>query len=184
MNNFFDRENLEKIKLLNEKSGMSHRAKPYDLNNIKDFDELLKYKVCAFLDYKEYQMTIDDVLEHFDESMEYYDTVTWLNGSLGTNNPDKLLERCYSSTRKAADDFYKLAERAEQECKKVLYMAIDSDDETQKYVLGFTIRKTKKLNEIIDNIFDEITDLEYEYNMEHAYENFKTFLREKLKELI
>ncbi|MFZ5353949.1 MAG: hypothetical protein ACOZCL_14685 [Bacillota bacterium] len=141
MSNFFDRENLEKIKLLNEKAVISHRTKPFDLNNINDLEELLKYKVCAFLDYKEYEMTIDDVLEHFDESMEYYDTATWLNVSLGTNNPDKLLEKCYNSTRKAADDFYKLTQRAEKECKEVLYIIVDSDEETQKSILGFTMKK-------------------------------------------
>jgi len=181
MSNFFDRENLEKIKLLNEKAGMSHRTKPYDLNNIKDLDELLKYKVCAFWDYKEYQMTIDDVLDHFDESMEYYDTATWLDFSISTNKPDKLLQKCYKSLRKATDDFLELTQRAEKECKEVLYIVADSDEETQKSILGFAVKKTKNFNEIIENIFDEITDLEYEYNMEKAYENFKTFLRENLE---
>lgn len=182
MKNLFDRENLEKIKLLNEKSGMSHRTKPYDLNNLKDLDELLKFKVCAFLDYQEYELTIDDVLEHFDESMEYYDTATWLNGSIETNNPDKLLEKCYYSIRKAADDFNKLTQRTEKECKEALYTVINGSEEIQKSILGFTVKKGINLDEIIENVFDEIADLEYEYNMEKAYENFKTYLREKLIE--
>ncbi len=180
MSNYFDRENIEKIKLLNEKAGMSHRTKPYDLNNITDLDELFKYRVCAFLDYHEYEMTLGDVLEHFDESMEYYDTATWLDLSVSTNKPDKLLQKCYKSLRKAADDFLELAQRAENECKEVLYIIADSDKETQKSILGFTVKKTDNLNEITEDIFDEITDLEYEYNMEKAYENFKTFLKEHL----
>lgn len=177
MNNFFDRENMQKIEILNAKSGMSHRTKPYDINNIEDIDELLKYKVCSFLDYHEYEMTIADTLEHFDESMEHYDTATWLDFSMGTNKPDKLLQKCYKSLRKAADDFLDLSQRAEIECKEALNMVINCDEKTQTSVLGFTVKKTENLTETLENIFEEITDLEYEYNMEKAYENFKIFIQ-------
>jgi len=183
MNNFFDRENMQKIKLLNEKTGMSHRTKPFDLNNVKDLDELLKYRVCAFLDYNEYEMTISDLLENFDESMEYYDAATWLDLSMRTNKPDKLLQKCYKSIRKVADDFLELTWRSEKECKEALSMVLSHNEETQKSILGFSLNKIDKLNEILENIFEEIIDLKYEYNMEKAYENFKTFIREKIERL-
>ena len=36
MSNFFDKEDVENIKILNECSEMKHRYKPLDLNNADD----------------------------------------------------------------------------------------------------------------------------------------------------
>ena len=48
MSNFFDKEDVRKIKILNDHFGMEHRYKPMDLNNAEDLCEYLKFKSCNF----------------------------------------------------------------------------------------------------------------------------------------
>ncbi|HHX11463.1 MAG TPA: hypothetical protein GX731_01475, partial [Clostridiales bacterium] len=57
----------------NEHFGMEHRHKPMDLNNAEDLCEYLKFKSCAFLDYLNYYGELNNLLERYDESIEYYD---------------------------------------------------------------------------------------------------------------
>ena len=177
MKNLFDKENLRKIDLLNKVSGLNHRSKPFDIKNKEDLNEMFKIKVCALLDYIEYQGILDELLERLDESIEYYDTSTWLSFTMDIQEPDKLLTKCYDTTRKASDNFYKLTERTSDECLEALKMVINSNEETQRSILGFYICNIINIEDKLSDIFDNIYNVKNSYNMEEAYNNFIEFVK-------
>lgn len=177
MKNLFDKENSRKIKLLNKVSGLNHRSTPYDVNNVDDLKEMLRIKVCALLDYTEYEKILDDLLEKLDESIEYYDTSTWLSFTMDISEPDRLLTKCYDTTRKASDNFSRLTERTSDECLEALRIVLNSKEEIQKSILGFYICNTVNVEEKLIDIFDNVYDIRYAYNMDEAYNNFIEFIK-------
>lgn len=172
MKNLFDRETAKKIKQLNEISGLDHRSKPYDINNKDDLKEMLRIKVCALLDYTEYEGTLNELLERLDESIEYYDAATWLSFTMDTKEPDKLLTKCYDTTRKASDNFRKLIDKTFNECLEALIIVFNKDEETQKYIIGFYIDDIEKIQKRLDELSFKVWRIKNAYIMDEAYNNF------------
>jgi len=168
--------------LLNHISGLKHRTKPFDINNKEDLEEMLKIKVCALSDYMEYGRELENILELLDESIEYFDTSTWLSFTHDGHKPDKLLIRCYDSVREASDNFEKLVSRTEKEVLEVLKIILNSNENLQIDILGFSLRKIKNVNKKLKEAVENAYEIEYEYNMEKAFDKFKEFLRKYLLE--
>ena len=177
MNNFYTPEDRIKIEKLNEISDLHHRSTPYDFNKSDDLIEMFKMKVCALLDYIEYDDLLGNLLERFDESIEYYDTRTWLSFTTDVEKPDTLLIKCYKSIRKAYDDLNNLVEKTSDEFKKVFKLVFDSNEEMQKAVIGFEIQSNLNFEKTVDDILDYIYEVKNSKNMEEAYDNFLSFLR-------
>lgn len=177
MKNLFDKENSREIDILNKVSGLNHRSKPFDIKNIDDLNEMLRIKVCELLDYTEYTEILDELLERLDESIEYYDASTWLSFTMDIREPDKLLIKCYESTRKASDNFHKLTKRTSEECLEVLRIVLNSNEEIQKNILGFNICNTDNIEEQLMDIFDNIYNVKNAYNMNEAHNNFIEFIK-------
>lgn len=182
MKNLFDKETSKKIDMLNKISDLNHRSKPYDFNNSDDMKELLRIKVCALLDYCEYSMELNNILERLDESIEYYDTATWLSFTMDVAESDKTLIQCYKSVRKACNDFSRLETKTEKECNNILNFIINSDNKTQRSILGFTIDSDINIERLLEYVFDNIYDVENDYVMEQAFTNFVNFFKECLIE--
>lgn len=182
MKYLFDKNITKGIERLNQISGLNHRTKPYDINNREDLKDMLKIKVCALLDYIEYNRRLANLLELIDESIEYFDTSTWLSFTSDKYDSDKLLMKCYDSTRKACDNFDKLVDRTEKEVQEVLSILINSKEDTQIYILGFSLSNIKDINERLNVAVEQAHEIEYEYNMEKAFEKFKEFLKKCLSE--
>jgi len=154
----------------------------YDIKNKDDLKELLKIKVCALLDYLEYSKRLDDLLEMFDESIEHYSTSTWLSFTLDGYGSDELLKKCYDSTRKASDNFNELVDRTTKEVLEVLNAILNSREDIQIYILGFSLNGVNNINEKLRDAVEDAYEIEYEYNMEEAFEKFKKFLKNYLFE--
>jgi len=180
LKNLFNRETVKKIDLLNKHSGLNHRTKPYDINNKEDLHPLLKIKVCALLDYLEYERILEDLLERLDESIEYYDTSTWLSFTVDINEPDKLLTKCYDTTRKASDNFRILIDRTTDECFEVLSIVLNSNEEIQKSILGFYINDFSSIKDQVKDILDSVYEVENSYVMDEAFKNFIEYLSKYL----
>jgi hypothetical protein len=177
MKNFYTPEDRIKIEKLNEISDLRHRSTPYDVSKSDDLMEMFKMKVCALLDYIEYDDLLGNLLERFDESIEYYDTRTWLSFTTDVEKPDALLIKCYKSIRKAHDDLNNLVEKASNEFKKVFKLVFDSEAEMQEVIIGFEIQSNLNFEKIVDDILDNIYEVKNSHNMEEAYNNFLSFLR-------
>ncbi len=134
-------------------------------------------KVCALLDYNEYNDLLNDLLDRFDESIEYYDTRTWLSFTMDIEKPDALLIKCYKSIRKASDDLSKLVDKTSDEFKKAFKLVFGSNTELQKAVIGFEIKSIVNFEKIVDDILDNIYEVKNSNNIEEAYDNFLSFLR-------
>jgi len=181
MSNFFDKEDVMKIKILNENLGMKHRHKPMDFNNAEDLCEYLKFKSCAFLDYLNYYGELNNLLERYDESIEYYDTATWFNLTVDTKKADKLLLESYAALSQAENVFYKLSDKAEKECREALTIVLKSKKSLQKSLLGFEYDLNDEIiKKIINGVFEEPEGIEYHYNMESSFENFTQHVNETI----
>ncbi len=181
MKNYFDKENIKKIEIMNAGMGTNHRAKPYDFKNVNDINDAFKLSVCEFLDYKEYWGILSEVDENFDESIEYYDSTNWINMSIGEEIDDKLLKQALKSLRTTESVFYKLYQRSEQRCRKMFDIVLKSEEKIQLQILGYYYKYDESL---IDEVFDDegIFSLEYIYNMEEAYESFVAYINDVLSE--
>ena len=180
MKNLFDKNTAKGIERLNQASGLHHRSKPYDINNKEDLKEMLKIKVCAISDYLEYSDRLEDLLELIDESIEYFDVSTWLSFTRDEYESDKLLTKCYDSTSKANDNFRKLVDRTKKEVLEVLNIILNSREDIQVGIFGFSLSNIKDINKKLKDATDHLYEIEYEYNMEHAFEKFKEFLKNYL----
>lgn len=182
MKNYFNKDSIKRLEIINAGMGTEHRTKPYDFKNANDLNEAFKFSVCEFLDYKEYWGRLSDVDENFDESVEYYDPTNWVNMSIGEEIDDKLLKQAINSISKAERAFYKLFQRSEEKCKKIFEIVLKSDEKIQLKILGNFYNYD---DSIIEEVFndDEIFSLEYIYNMEDAYENFIRYINETISNL-
>jgi len=182
MSNFFDKEDVKKIKILNECLGMKHRHKPMDFNNVADLLEHLKYKSCAFLDYTNYYGELNNLLEKYDESMEYYDASTWFNLSIDGGKVDELLSESYTALNQADSMFRKLSNRAAEECAEALIIVLGAKNSLQKYILGAEYDLNHEIiKKIIEEVFEDPYEIEYHYNMEDAFESFIKYINETIK---
>lgn len=93
MKSYFDKDSIKKLEIMNAGMRMEHRAKPYDFKNGDDLNDAFKFSVCEFLDYKHYWGILSNLDENFDESIEYYDPVNWMNMSIDEEVDDKLLKK-------------------------------------------------------------------------------------------
>lgn len=168
-------KDIETIQILNQALKTEHRVRPYDMKNIEDVKENLRMIVAEYLDYLHYSLGIDDILERFDESMEYYDPSTWFNGESSARDGSDLIIKTYNSVSKASTCLSDLARMKEKECRNTLESILKMDDETKIKVLG----KAYPWDEIIiDTIFDNITEIEYQHNIEDSIEGFLKFIDE------
>lgn len=94
--------------------------------------ESLKYKSCAFLDYTSYYNQLSDLVEEYDESLEYYDTATWINLTVNDQKVDKLSYKAYKALIKTEEVFNDLVNSSEKECTEALKIVLKSDGKLQK----------------------------------------------------
>jgi hypothetical protein len=174
-----DEIDAEKIIFLNQRLGMSHRTKPYNLNNVEDVKTLLKLSVGRYLDYFKYWNDLQEIDELFDESIEYFDTETWVNLSNTSPKGNELILNAISSFDKTIESFRILMESAESECKELIGQALRMEKDIRKEIFGNILEYDEA---IIDEIFMDIHELEYQYNMEEAFDMFIKYINEKFIE--
>jgi len=89
MPNFYDKQSRERIEMINQALSMKHRSQPYDFSNIEDIKDAFMYTVAEYMDFKNYSSDLGELLEKYDESMEYYYPVTWLDNPDDSDKHDK-----------------------------------------------------------------------------------------------
>ncbi len=129
----FDKEDNENIRRFNAFSGMKHRNKPCDLNSAADLTDALLLAVAAYRDYWYYQITLDNLVESYDESLEYYDTASWINLGLA---PEKVAYDGVSALDEALSTFENITKRAKEKCILIVKAILSTPPATQEVVLG------------------------------------------------
>jgi len=176
----FDNESVRAIELLNYFSNMEHRTGPYDLNKIEDLKHALKMAVAAYCDYDHYDQTLNNLVEWFDESLEHYDTVTWINMTREPSNTDGLAMKCAASLSKASNNFAKLRRRAKENLSVILKVVMTAPDAVQQDVLGkvYDISADDIDNRLNDLYFYHLETAEYQYAIDDSLDVFLKSMRE------
>lgn len=150
-----------------------------EAKRIDDVKTLLKISVARYLDYSKYWNALAEVDESFDESIGYFDTETWINLTAAPKNVNKLILNAASSLNKSMDSFRTLMESAESECKELLTQILRMEKDIKIEIFGDVFDYDAS---IIEKIFEEIHELDYQYNMEDAYDMFVLFVSGKFNE--
>lgn len=169
MDNYYDKKSRKRIEMINKVLNMKHRSKPYDFANIEDVKEAFMYSAAEFLDYQSYATELSDVLERYDESMEYYDPVTWLGSPLDSDKHDLKVQKAYSSLRKAADDMSALADRAEKRVVKLTELFLSCNKDLRMAVFGKAYIFDK---EAMEDIIEESIEITDTYSVEESRDAF------------
>ena len=174
----FDVESADNIEMFNAISGMRHRGKPYDLTNPEDLKQAFLLTVAACMDYRRYWFQLLRIEEETDESLEHYDTATWLNMNLAPEKTDSLIMEAIGSLNETSYLFRMVAERAERNCALILKAVLSSPPDTQKSVLGqvYSIPK-KELDARIAELFEGLLEVDLHYNMQENRDEFLALMK-------
>lgn len=182
---FKNKEDRENIEILNAYSGLSHRVAPYDFKKDEDIIEATTMATAEYVDYAYYWGQINDVLENFDESLEYFDTASWINiGLKGTAN-DKLSDLAYKSLDKTEGYFSKLLNQAEEKCVHMWRIVFfNSNAKVIKHFFGKSVRFDAEIIEsIFEDFYEVVNETKYAYSIEANVKNFCKTLRAKLNSI-
>ncbi len=167
-------KDTEKIKKLNFALEMHSRTKSYDFTKGKEIKECFKMSLGAYMAYYRYWNKLVGIKDMFDESIEIYDPVTWMNQSDGLSGGDMLVKLSMRNIKETVESFHRLLDREENVCKALLVRILNMDESIQKEVLGDSYVYSC---DFIVSIFDNIQDIDYEGNTEDIYDSFRTYIR-------
>ena len=175
MAKYFSKEERETIETINSILGMRHRSKAYDFANIDDLKEAFTMTVAEYIDYLRYHMTIGDVLENFDESLEYFDPVTWTSLHDSNVKGDELAQDVYMKLRETDTLLWDLSNRAEEKCRELLEIILGMESNIREDVLG---KKYIYDKAALEKVFEDCLEMEYTYNVDDSRDAFVKILDE------
>jgi hypothetical protein len=165
------------IEILNKFLGMEHRMESYDLTKTSELRGALEYAVGAYRDYYHYSSTLGSLIESFDESIEYFDTATWVNMSRVPENTDDLAMDCVSSLSAAYDNFAVLSERAEQHLSLMLKITLTAPTDVQIEILGSSFDIVPSdIDDRLENLYVALSYEDYHRGIPDNFEAFLTVL--------
>jgi len=171
----FDKENADNIEKINAFMGMRHRSTPYDLTNPDDLRQAFLLTVAACMDYRGYWRSLENIAENLDESVEHYDTVTWINMGRSPEKADDLAMEAVEALSEASNVFDQMIERADRNCTVILKAVLSASPAVQKDVLGRTYSlPANELDKRIKELFDGLDEIDMHYQMD---ENRDAFLK-------
>lgn len=175
-----DRDNIEKF---NSLAGMSHRSKPYDLNKPQDIIEATIMATAEYVDMSNYWSALEQLVENFDESIEYYEPAAWLKIGLKGSTEDEELEDARSDLYSASDSFRILMDRAEEKCLTMWKVVLNSADHSVKeYFFGEDLSIEEDILEEVfeEYIFDVLDGMDYDGTIEQSADSFAKQLKAML----
>jgi hypothetical protein len=163
------------IDILNKHLGMGHRTGDYNLAETSELKAALEYAVAAYMDYHHYMMSLSSLSEKFDESVEYFDTESWVSLTSDLDNVDDLVYGCACSLSAAFNKFCDLAARAQKHLELILKIAVTAPTEAQNEMFGKSfVLDPSDIEGWLEGLFDALYDAEYHHSIP---DNFKEFLK-------
>jgi tetratricopeptide (TPR) repeat protein len=146
-----------------------------EIKNIEELKEAFPFVVAAYRDYWHYTTVLYGVEEDFDESLEHFDSATWISMSKIPAKADELTVDCVSLLRETSSAFEEIAERAKENLAVNLKAVMLLLPTEQKILFD----KAYKINpETIDAEIEGLLTILDEEDYHHSVpENFKTFLK-------
>jgi len=163
------------IDILNKHLGMGHKTREYNLTETSELKAALEYAVAAYMDYHHYMMSLSSLIEKFDESVEYFDTESWVSMTGDPNNVDDLVYSCTSSLSAAFYKFSDLAGSAYDHLEQILKIVVTAPTEAQIEILGKSfVLSPSEIDRWLEGLFDALYEAEYHSSIP---DNFKEFLK-------
>jgi len=165
------------IEILNKYLGMEHRVEDYNLADTSDLKEALEYAVAAYRDYDHYRNTLGSLVENYDESVEHFDTASWVRMTRAPDDADGLVMDCAGSLSKAYHNFIDLADRAERHLALILKITLTAPTATQLEILGksFDIAPSE-IDDWLDGLFMALSYADYHRSIPDNFEEFLAVL--------
>jgi hypothetical protein len=169
-----DRASEMHIEILNKYLGMNHRTVSYDLTKTSELKSALEYAVAAYKDYSHYSVTLGSLVENFDESVEHFDTASWVRMSRAPDDADDLIMKCVSSLSETFYDFIDLTKRAEKHLSNMMMITLTAPSNVQKEILGASFEiAPADIEGWLKFFLSELYQADYHCSIP---DNFKTFL--------
>jgi hypothetical protein len=181
--NYINKEDRNNIKSLNKILGMQHRSDPYDFKKPKDIIQATELATAEYLDMTYYWMTLSNIDELFDESLEHFNTAGWINiGLKGTTGSKKIDSAC-SSLEKTAGLFHDLMMESEENCAEMWNVVLfGAADEVRQHFFGENINYPEEvIKTALERTFELSTEIEYGYVIEKSAESFVKALKNNLE---
>lgn len=180
----FDSESAKYIEILNYYLGMEHRTESFDLTKTEDLKQALQLAVGAYRDYYHYQCTLGSLVEHFDESLEHYDTVSWISMGIAPEKADSLSMECAASLADAYDNFYDIAGNAEDYLSLLLKIILTAPNAVQYDILGGAYEiSPNEIEERLDDLYTSLSYADYHHAIPDNLSTFLEVLKEEWSEL-
>jgi len=180
----FDNENAKYIEVVNHYLGMNHRTESFDLTKTDDLKQAFELAVGAYRDYSHYEGTLGELDEHFDESLEHYDTASWISMGIAPGRADSLAMKCAASLAEAYDNFCKISDKAREYLSVLLKIILTAPDSVQREILGNAFEISPgEINERLDDLYEDLTYIPYQYAIPDSLKDFLELLNKEWSEL-
>ena len=124
---FINKEQKEKILLLNKVLGTKYRTTPYDLANPKDLIEATINITAEYVDMEYYWSSLSDINSRFDETLEVFYPANWMNLSLENSTNDDNIDAAIIALNNAEETMSILMDKAEEKCTWIWELILLSD---------------------------------------------------------
>lgn len=169
--------------VLNEGMKMGYRSIPYDLENEDDLIEATGMAIAEYMDINYYMMTVEDLMEQTDESIETFRPAEWLAMDGIGQVKDKTFTRAHEALEKADELFLKLRKQLEQELKYLFRRVVLPKNHKARTAFFEEVLASESKNVLMDRLFkvldgDAIESLANPRTIEESIEKFCRALKE------
>ncbi|MFB6468852.1 hypothetical protein ACE38V_19020 [Cytobacillus sp. Hz8] len=181
---FINKEQKEKIVLLNKVLGTRYLTTPYNLLNPKDLIEAATFITSEYVDMEYYWRSLSDINSRFDESLEVFYPAKWMNLSLKNSTNDEEIDDAIDALNSAEEAMSILMDKAEEKCKWVWELILFLNfSEVKKYFFGENVQfDDQKVNDVLEENLSEIYDgSNYKYTVEDSAKEFAKHLLNRCK---
>ncbi len=181
---FLTAEDRKRVEKLNLALGTRYRTTPYDFNNPGDFAEALILITAEYVDFSYYWGEVSNVSECLDESIETFYPAEWQRLALGEAARKDIISTV-NSLRSADTALFKLAEKAEKQCREIWGLAMTcAPDEVLVEICGQAFRaEPEELAQLLTFDFEyscqDIVDM-WQYSVEETAGHFGRALEVEL----
>lgn len=172
-----NREDRQRIQLLNAVLGMSHRDKPYDFAKDEDIIEATTMATAEYADMAHYSNIISQLDSDFDEALETYYPEEWFKQSLGEERSAPIADAvaCISAADEALSV---LADKAQENCVAMWQIVFQSAPPTVRaHFFGEKTFDEDILETLFSNhIWEVVNNMDYNGVIHHSIQSFCTQL--------
>jgi hypothetical protein len=148
-----------------------------------ELNRAFRMACTAFMAIREYDAQLFQIEEDFDESLENFDTASWINFTLNPDKADALARRTAGALRHATSRMGDAYDKAHKHMLKTLKAVLSAPDELQAQLLGKSYKlSAAEIKSFLKEGMEELT--EECYPQSKQYEFFVRVVKDRLERFI